>query len=88
MLRRCCALLCAACLWCAAGVCSAEECRGKLDRVDRNSVTIRSSEDKATVIRADTDQRISAAPYIGKRVSVKFMVTQGARRFTGICPVR
>ena len=59
--------------------CLADECRGKLQRVDRNSITLR-VKSGPLVLRVDPDLRKQAAPYLGKSVTVSFEPQNGEIR--------
>ncbi len=71
------AILCAVGLLGAAGNSAAEELAGKLERVGLETVTIASGNNKKLVLSVDRDNRVQAAPYIGKRVKVRVSKDQG-----------
>jgi hypothetical protein len=80
MWERCSALAVALVILGAPSLCQAEEFAGKLQRVDSETVTIRGGDDQSLVFRVDRDNRIQAAPFLGKSVAVDFLNDQGVCR--------
>ena len=77
MWERCSALAVAVILLGAPSLCLAEEFAGKLERVDRQTVTVRGGNNQSLILRVDGDNRVQAAPFLGKSVSVDFRNEQG-----------
>jgi len=65
-------------------VCVAEEFAGRLVRVDKTTVTLKGQDNSTVVVRVDNGQRVDAAPYLGRSVTVNVRTECGARavRFT------
>jgi len=80
MWERCSALAVALVILGASSVCLADEFAGKLQRVDRETVTVRGGNDQSLILRVDGDNRILAAPFLGKSVTVDFLNEQGVCR--------
>jgi len=80
MWERCSVLAAALVILAAPSWCLAEEFAGKLQRVDRETVTVRGVNDQSFVFRVDSDHRMQAAPFLGKSVAVDFLNDQGVCR--------
>lgn len=80
MWERCCALGVALVFLGVPSLCLADEFAGKLQRVDRETVTLRGGDNQNFVLRVDGDNRIQAAPFLGKSVTVDFLNDQGVCR--------
>lgn len=72
----------------APQVCCAEQFAGMLVRVDLNSVTLRGSDNAKYVMRVEKGQRLEAAPYLGKWVTVDFRAHEGSCRVIRFRPPR
>jgi len=66
----------------------AGEFLGMLERVDRDTVTLRGPDNRTLVVRVDTGKRRSAAPFIGKTVTVQFSDENGGCRAVGFRSAR
>ncbi|MBI4962554.1 MAG: hypothetical protein HY913_04695 [Desulfomonile tiedjei] len=80
MWERCSALAAVLMILGAPCLCSADEFAGKLERVDRETVTVRGGNNQSLILRVDSDNRIQAAPFLGKSVAVDFLNEQGVFR--------
>ena len=60
-----------------------EEFAGKLERVDRDSITVRGGNDQRLVARVDGSNRQQAAPFLGKSVTVYLSTERGECRALG-----
>lgn len=63
---------------------SGEEFAGKLERVDRDSITVRGGDDQRLVARVDGNNRLRAAPFLGKSVTVYLSHERGECRALGL----
>ena len=61
----------------------AEEFAGKLERVDRDTITVRGGDDRRLVVRVDGSNRIQAAPFLGKSITVYLRSERGECRAVG-----
>ena len=61
-------------------LCCAGELAGKLERVDRATVTLRGQDNSRLVLKADNTARQKAAPFLGKSVTVQFRNENGHKR--------
>jgi len=61
----------------------AEEFAGKLERVDRDTITVRGGDDRRLVVRVDGSNRIQAAPFLGKSITVDLRTERGECRAVG-----
>jgi len=77
MQGRCCAALLVSILLPCAHLCQAQECVGKLERVDLQTVTVRSCDNQKAVFKVDGRDRGKAAPYLGKSVAVEIKTENG-----------
>jgi hypothetical protein len=62
----------------------AEEFAGKLERVDRDSITVLGGNDQRLVVRVDGSKRLQAAPFLGKSVTVYLSNERGECRALGL----
>lgn len=63
--------------------CRSAEFVGRLERVDADTVTLRSFENRVLVVRVDRGHRLEAAPFLGRWVTVDFHTVQGKALATG-----
>lgn len=80
MRGRCWGLVLLALLWVSACPCLAGELSGKLERVDRGTVTLLDLTNRRIKLRVDTRDRSKAAPYLGKSVTVVVRPEDGHQR--------
>jgi hypothetical protein len=80
MWERCSALAVVLIIFGAPSLCRADEFAGKLERVDRETVTVRGGNNQSLILRVDSDNRILAAPFLGKSVAVDFLNERGVCR--------
>lgn len=71
------AIMCAVGVLGLTGISAAEELAGKLERVGWETVTIAAGNNEKLVLSVDKDNRVQAAPYIGKRVTVRVSKDKG-----------
>jgi hypothetical protein len=77
MQDRCLRVLLALALWGVPICCGAQELAGKLVRVDRETVTLRGEDNTSLFLRVDHGERVQAAPFLGKSVTVDCRTDQG-----------
>jgi hypothetical protein len=61
----------------------AEEFAGKLERVDSDTITVRGGDDQRLVVKVDGSNRIQAAPFLGKSITVFLSTERGECRVVG-----
>ncbi len=64
----------------ACQMCWADDVAGKLERVDHKTVTVRCMTNRIFVFEVDPENRLKAAPYLGKSVTVTFRTEAGQCR--------
>ncbi len=80
MRGRCWGLVVLALLFVSSCPCLAGELSGKLERVDRATVTLLDLANRRITLRVDTRDRSKAAPYLGKSVRVVVRPEDGHQR--------
>jgi len=66
--------------------CAASEMAGTLIRVGPESVVVRASDHTQMVFQVDKQDRLIAAPFLGKNVIIKFRLDQGQHKVFNFLP--